>query len=163
MIGDQNPHAPGAQHLDQLLQIRHRKGVDAGKGFIQKQIRRSVGTRGQCPGHFATATFPPGELEAKTVDERAEVKVLDQLLAPIATLLGTEIGLFKGDIKIFTHREIAKHTGFLGQVTHTKPCSLRHGQMGDPLTVHSHLALIRGEQTNHQVEGGGFSSSIGTE
>ena len=35
--------------------------------------------------------------------------------------------------------------------------------MGDPLTVHSHLALIRGEQTNHQVEGGGFSSSIGTE
>ena len=34
--------------------------------------------------------------------------------------------------------------------------------MGNPLTVHGHLALIRGEQTNHQVEGGGFSSSIGT-
>ena len=100
MIGDQNPHAPGPQPLNQQLKIRYREWVDAGEGFIQKQISRSVGTRCQRPGYFATATFSPGELATKTVDERAEVKVLNQLLAPIPTLLGTEIGLFKGDIQV---------------------------------------------------------------
>ena len=36
LIGDEDPHPPRAQGLDQLLQISHRQGIHPGERFIQQ-------------------------------------------------------------------------------------------------------------------------------
>ena len=143
MIRDQNPHAATAEGLNQRLQISHGEGVDSGERFIQQEITGPVHANGKSTGHLAATAFATGELKSTAIDERCEVKILNQLITTIPPLGWRQIRLLQRNGQVLANRELAKHTRFLWEVADPQAGSMGHGQRRHLPPIEIHLAMIR--------------------
>lgn len=160
VIGDQDAHTPITKHLDELLKVGHGQGIDPGKRFIQQEISRSLKTDGKGTGDFTTTAFPTRELITTAVQERTEVKVINQLMQALATLRAGETALCQNQFQVLPHRELTENTRFLRQITNTESRPLWHRQTGDRVTIEKDLTTVRTQESDHQIEGGGLASAI---
>ena len=91
------------------------------------------------------------------------MKISDQLLQSFPGLSSAQPTLVQDQLKVLTHRELTKDTGFLRQITDAQTGSLGHGEGCNRVSIEKDLSAIRAEQSDHQVETGCFACTIRAE
>src|SRR5690606_15767371 len=88
VVGDQYTDAFGFQVLDDLFDVAHRDGVDAGEGFVEQD---ELGCAGQRAGDLHPAPFATGQAHAEAVADMGDVEFLEQPFQGCPTAFGVEV------------------------------------------------------------------------
>ena len=144
----------GHHHLD----IRHRNGVDARKGFVQQDEAR---VRGQGPGDLHPPPFASGQGTALAFPDVADVEFLDQVFHLLPAFVLVRFDFFQDGHDVLFHRKFPEDGGFLGQIANALQGPFVHGKIGNVLVIQVHMAGIRMFQSYDHVEGSGLPGTVG--
>jgi hypothetical protein len=143
---------------DDLLDVVHGDGIDAGEGLVQEH---ELGLLDQGPGDLQAPSLPPGEGVGLALPEVGDGELVQEgFQAVLPLLLPKGEGLQDGQ-DVLLHRELAEDRGLLGQVAHPQAGPLVHGDLGDVPVVQEDLPPVRGDEPHHHVEGGGLPCPVG--
>ena len=113
MVRDEHPQVPVFQVTDNVLDIRYRQGVDAGKGLVQDD---KMGGGDQGPGDLHPAPLTPGEGRSLLVGQVGDAQVGQQLLQAVLAHLRVRLQSFQDRQDILGHRKFPEHRRLLGEV-----------------------------------------------
>jgi len=160
MVGDEDPDPHRLQVPDDTLDVEHRDRVDAGEGFVEKDIPRAdhQGPRDLDPPPFAARQGVPLGLP-----HLGQAEVRDELVdAPLLLGMGKVHGLEDG-AQVVLHAHPPEHRGLLRQVADAALGPQVHGQVGDVLAAQEDLPRIRRRQAHDHVEGRSLARAVRAE
>ncbi len=171
VVGDKDADVAFLEFEDDVLDVLHSDGVDAGEGFVEEKEHGVVGER-TCD--FGATTFAAGELDALALTDVAEVELLYQGVEFLAALFLVEIlaELEDGhDIVLDGH--VAEDGSFLREVADPHLRAFVHGVLGE-FNGFTRLAAIGFrckidfpavgfDDADDHVEGGGLAGAVGTQ
>ena len=136
MVGDEDADVALGEGFDDVLDVLHGDGVDAGEGFVEEEEH---GVVGQSAGNLGAAAFAAGELDALAVAYVLEAELVEERLELGLLLVGGEVlAELEDGHDVVGHSHLAKDGGLLGEVSHTH---LRAAVHGVACELDGHLCL----------------------
>src|SRR5206468_3991857 len=94
VVGDEDTDAASFEVEDDLLQVEHGDGVDAGEGLVEQD---EAGRDAETTGDLDAAALAAGEGITAVLANVVETELLDELLHPFAALVPAQrLGLKHG-------------------------------------------------------------------
>ena len=166
VVCDDDAYVAVLQFCDDVLDILHGDGVNAGKGFIQED---EFGVYGKGTGYLAAAALTAGKLDTAGFTDLGEVELIYE---PFHTLypLGLCHSLcgrrnFHYGHNIVLHGHLTENGSFLGEITYTPLGPLVHregGYVGDIpfIVLKVDIAAVWLHLAGDHIETGGFTCAV---
>ena len=161
VVGDEDADVAVLEVCDDVLDVLHGYGVDAGEGFVEEE---ELGVVGQGAGYLGAAALAAGELNALAAPYLLQPEFDDKRFELLLPLLGVHVlAEFEDGHDVVFDGHLAEDRGFLCQVAHAELCTAVHGHLGDFHVVEEDTAGEGLDDAHYHVEGGGLAGAVGAE
>ena len=157
VVGDQNGDACRRQTPDFGLEFFNGDRVDAAEWLVKKNQPRLGDQRSR---DFQLASLAAGAGTRGIFGFMGEAELREKFRGAATTLIGRQVKRFKNREQVIFAREPLEDRRFLGEVPHSKPRPLIHGEPGDIVTVEDHAPRIRIDHPDRHPKTGGLTRAI---
>src|SRR5690606_15205143 len=112
MVRDEYANPPLGQVANQLLNVSHGDGVDAGKWLVEEHVR---GAAGKGAGDFTTAPLTARQGNRRRLPQPGDVELCQQAVEPFLALLPVRLDELEHGHDILLDGQTPEDRGFLGK------------------------------------------------
>ena len=160
VVGDEDADVLVLQFPDDLLDVLHGDGVDAGKGFVQHD---ELGVDGQAAGNLRAAPLAAGQLVALVLAHLLDAELGEQALQLLLAVVQGLAGHLEHGHDVVLHAHLAEDGSLLRQVADAGLGTLVDGILGNVQVVQEDAALVGRDKAHGHVERRGLARAVGAQ
>ena len=160
MVGDEDADVAVFELPDDVLDVFHGDGVDAGEGLVEHD---ELGLDGQTAGYLGASALSSGQLVAFVLAYFLEAELMDECFEFVELFFAWLTSHLEHREDIVFDGHLPEHGGFLREVSDTGPCAPIDRIAGDVFFIEVYMAGIGNDESGGHIERGGLACSVGTE
>ena len=160
MVGDDDAEPFGRQPADDVLNLVHRKGIDAGEWLVKHQNRRIPHKRTR---DLELAAFSARQRVGRLLRDLHKVKRAEQLLRTLRTLLTRKRQRLENRHHVVPHRKLAEDARLLREIAEALARADVDGKSRDVLAAEPDRSGLRLHEPDDHVKRRRLACAVGTE